>query len=186
MNLLVGSNVVRTATGNDSELLRWAGWNVGDLIGQTARLQLVDDFGGFWGRIYLDHILFAETLNDQRREHANWADFGSDFYAPKVVRDYDGMETGATWLGWIGNWQYEAQRPVPPTWGKGVESIFRKLLLAPSPRGYELVQRPIAALQTLRGPVVNVAANRGVELFSSSGPSTLQSFKAWPLAYIWP
>ena len=215
-----------------------------------------------------------------------------------------GSLANTAWLGWIGNWQYEAQRPVPPTWGKGAESIFRKLLLAPSPRGFELVQRPIAALQTLRGPVVSVppfavqgivpvtqfqpltntceieavfergaanqhaglnvcvgggnkvvvgfdaainnvwldrtqsgsigfhpafpnvvhaplasstgpvklhifvdqcsieifvndgervltsqiypnAANRGVELFSSFGPSTLQSFKAWPLASIW-
>ena len=156
LNLLVGGNVVRTATGGNSDLLRWAGWSVGDLIGQTARLQLVDDFGGFWGRIFIDHILFSDTLNDQRREHANWVDFGSDFFAPRVVRDYDGIETDTKWLGWIGNWNYEAQRPVPPTWGKGAESIFRKLLLARSPRGYELVQRPIVAQQRLRGPVSSV------------------------------
>jgi fructan beta-fructosidase len=29
-------------------------------------------------------------------------------------------------------------------------------------------------------------AHRDLELFSSFGPSTLQSLKAWPLATIWP
>lgn len=44
------------------------------------------------------------------------------------MRDYHDVETDTRWFGSIGNWQYEAQRPVPPTWGKGAESIFRKLL----------------------------------------------------------
>lgn len=154
VNLLVGGTVVRTATGDDSDVMCWAGWNVAEFIGSTARLQLVDDHGGFWGRIYADHFLFSDVLTDHRREHANWVEFGPDFFAPKIVRDFDDAETGARWLGWIGSWEYEAARPTPQNWGKGAESIFRRLQLVASPKGYQLAQQPDVALRRLRGPAV--------------------------------
>ncbi len=174
INLIVDGSVVRTATGDDSDVLKWAGWNVAEFKDREARLQIIDDFGGFWGRIYVDHILFSDLLMDQRKEHANWVDWGSDFFAPKVVRDYDGTQHDSTWLGWIGSWQYEQFRPDPDTWGKGAESIFRKLQLIPSPRGYELLQQPIQALQKLRGPITNITPRtvRGTEHLSEFRPTT--------------
>jgi sucrose-6-phosphate hydrolase SacC (GH32 family) len=155
INLLVNDQVVRTATGDDSDVLKWAGWNVADLKEQVGKIQIVDDYGGLWGRIYIDQIMFSDILTDNRKEHANWVDYGSDFYAPKVVRDYDGLEQNVTWLGWIGSWLYETNRPAPTNWGTGAESIFRNLQLEASPKGYQLVQQPILDLQKLRGPVVN-------------------------------
>jgi fructan beta-fructosidase len=156
INLLVDGNVVRTATGDDSDVMRWAGWNVAEFKGRTARLQIVDDFGGFWGRIYIDHILFSDTLTDHRREHANWVEFGPDFFAPKFLRDFDDGGSKVKWIGWLGSWEYEQSRPVPQDWGKGAESIFRTLQLATTPKGYQLVQEPDDSLQKLRGPVVEV------------------------------
>ncbi len=168
INLLVDGNVVRTATGDDSDVMRWAGWNVAEFKGRTARLQIVDDFGGFWGRIHIDHILFSDILTDHRREHANWVEFGPDFFAPKFVRDFDGTEQDAKWVGWIGSWEYETSRPVPLNHGKGAESIFRKLQLVPSPKGYQLCQQPDIALQKLRGPVVNAMPRRVAETMALS------------------
>ncbi len=174
VNLVVGGNVVRTATGDDSDVMRWAGWNVAEFKGQQARIQIVDNFGGFWGRIYVDHIHFSDVLVDHRREHAKWVELSPDFFAPKFVRDYDGTETDVKWLGWIGSWRYEANRPVPANWGKGAESIFRKLQLVPSARGYELVQEPVVEMQSLRGPAVTALPRRltGTAPFAEFQPAT--------------
>jgi len=66
MNLLVGGKVVRTATGpNDqpggSEKLAWSLWDVGDLAGKTATIQIVDNAKGGWGHVNVDHIIQTDT-----------------------------------------------------------------------------------------------------------------------------
>ncbi len=160
VDLIVGGSVVRSTTGDDSDVMRWAGWDVAEFKGQSARIRIVDNHGGFWGRIYVDQILFSDTLTDHRREHAKWVEMSPDFFAPKFVRDFDGTETDVKWLGWIGSWEYESNRPVPQDWGKGAESIFRKLHLVPSAGGLELAQQPVTELQGLRGPVVNALPRR--------------------------
>lgn len=156
VELLVGGHVVRSTTGRDSDIMRWAGWEVSEFAGQTALIRLVDDHGGFWGRIYADHFLFSDVLIDHGREHARWVETGPDFFAPKVMRDFDGSETDLKWIGWLGNWSYESQRPVPHNWGKGAESLFRSIELAHDGHGgLELAQEPVAETRQLRGPVVN-------------------------------
>ncbi len=79
-NLLVDGKVVRTATGpNDkpggTERLDWHSWDVGDLAGKTARLQIVDKHTGGWGHINIDQIVQSdrrsgavETVRDLRIE----------------------------------------------------------------------------------------------------------------------
>ena len=62
MNLLVDGKVVRTATGPNtkpggSERLDWHTWDVRDLAGKEAVLQIVDDHSGGWGHINVDHIV---------------------------------------------------------------------------------------------------------------------------------
>ena len=42
INLLVDDKVVRTSTGSDSERLEWASWDVKELKGKQARIQIVD------------------------------------------------------------------------------------------------------------------------------------------------
>lgn len=64
MNLLVDGQVVRTATGPNTqpgggELLDWQSWDVRDLRGQTARLQVVDEHTGGWGHINVDQIVLS-------------------------------------------------------------------------------------------------------------------------------
>lgn len=66
VNLLVEGRVVRTATGPNtqpggSEALEKSGWDVRDLAGRTAHLQIVDDATGGWGHINLDQIVFTDT-----------------------------------------------------------------------------------------------------------------------------
>ncbi len=66
INLLVGGKVARTATGpNDrpggSEELAWNSWDVTELLGQNAQIQIVDNSTGGWGHINVDHIIQSNS-----------------------------------------------------------------------------------------------------------------------------
>ena len=66
MNLLVGGEVVLTATGPNtkpggSEFLNWENWDVGKYNGKTAVLQIVDATSGGWGHINVDQISQSNT-----------------------------------------------------------------------------------------------------------------------------
>ncbi|RKX46547.1 MAG: 2,6-beta-D-fructofuranosidase [Verrucomicrobia bacterium] len=60
VNLLIDGVVVRTQTGADEEQLKWAYWDVSDLIGQSARIEIVDDSTGSWGHINVDSMVQSD------------------------------------------------------------------------------------------------------------------------------
>ena len=60
VRLRVGGNIVRTATGNNSETLTERTWNVSEFIGSTAKIEIVDSVTGGWGHILADHIVFTD------------------------------------------------------------------------------------------------------------------------------
>lgn len=65
MNLLLDGKVVRTATGPNtrpggSEELGWQSWDVGDLVGKQAVIQIVDQRSGGWGHINIDHLVQSD------------------------------------------------------------------------------------------------------------------------------
>jgi len=75
MNLIVDGKVVRAATGpNDrpggSEALVWQSWDVSDLSGKQARIQIVDRQTGGWGHINVDHIFLSneKMMSERTRE----------------------------------------------------------------------------------------------------------------------
>jgi uncharacterized protein (DUF608 family) len=56
VNLLVNNKVVRTATGENSETLKDAGWNVQEFKGKQAVIEIIDAEKGGWGHINIDNI----------------------------------------------------------------------------------------------------------------------------------
>ena len=56
VNLVVGGKVVRSATGDDSESMRRQVWDVSDLRGLTAVVQVVDHNSEAWGHINFDDL----------------------------------------------------------------------------------------------------------------------------------
>lgn len=61
INLLVDSKVTRTATGKNNEKLESDWWEVSELKGKKARIEIVDQERGGWGHINVDDIEFADT-----------------------------------------------------------------------------------------------------------------------------
>lgn len=63
IQLVVDGKRVRTAAGKSKERLEWRSWNLTDLEGKEARIEIVDRHSGGWGHINVDHI----ELADERR-----------------------------------------------------------------------------------------------------------------------
>jgi len=77
VNLIVDKRIVRTVTGQNSrpggsETLVWHVWDVSDMIGKFARIQIVDQLRGPWGHITADHFVMSDqkTGGPQRKEFA--------------------------------------------------------------------------------------------------------------------
>jgi len=60
VNLLIDGKAARTTVGPDNNQMVPAQWDVRDLKGKTARIQIVDDASGGWGNIGVDEIRFSD------------------------------------------------------------------------------------------------------------------------------
>ena len=61
INLLVDGKVVRKAAGQRSETLAPVGWDVTELLGKDATLQIVDNAKGGMGHVMVDQIVQTDT-----------------------------------------------------------------------------------------------------------------------------
>ena len=78
MNLRVDGRVVRTATGKNNERLAPYTWDVRDLRGKRARLEIVDRSSEGWGHINVDQIEFRdEPMSGPVGALEEQADFGT-------------------------------------------------------------------------------------------------------------
>lgn len=69
MNLLVDGKVVRSTTGRNNNQMSFDRWDVRELKGRTARIEIVDAETGGWGNIGVDEIVF--TNNAAGGDNAN-------------------------------------------------------------------------------------------------------------------
>ncbi|CAM3932576.1 GH32 C-terminal domain-containing protein [Mucilaginibacter galii] len=153
IKLLWNGKVVRSTTGDNTNVLKWNGWDVRDLKGKNVSLEILDRHpAAKMGNIAVDHIVFSDALMNNQLEHANWLDYGPDYYATRTWRNYDRKRSfGDTVfaIGWMGNWDYANK--VPTRWGKGFQSLPRIMSLKHGSTGYQIVQQPVPALSKLRG-----------------------------------
>ena len=148
LNLIAGTDVVRTATGDNSERLKWKSWDIRDLKGQRVKFQVVDRETGPWGHISLDHIILGDVPARSAIQEPIWADFGPDFYAGVSWSDIPRRDGRRIWLGWMSNWEYAGDVPTLP-W-RSAMSLPRTLTLQETSEGLRLAQEPIEELRDLR------------------------------------
>ncbi len=139
VNLLVNGQVVRTATGNDSAALDWTSWDLRDLQGKQAQIQIVDRNTGGWGHVLADQFTLAAAPATNALQRARWIDHGQDFYA--AVTYNDAPKDRRIMIGWMNNWNYANDIPTSP-W-RGVQSLPRELKLQTIDGTPQIVQSPI-------------------------------------------
>jgi Beta-fructosidases (levanase/invertase) len=142
VNLVVDGAIVRSATGENSEHLRWVAWNVAEFAGKEAHIEIVDKNNAGFGHILVDDIYFSPESKDV----ANWIDYGRDFYA--VVSWNNLPDNKRRWIAWMNNWDYAGSIPTFP-W-RSAMTIPRDVSLETRDGKVQLIQTPIPELRKLR------------------------------------
>ncbi len=165
VNLVVDGQVVRSATGNNSESLEWESWNVAEFLGEEATITIVDNNRGGWGHILADQFMFSDSLAGTRLERYDWLDWGRDYYA---TVSYAGTPDDSTRImqGWMNNWQYAEDIPTS-TWRSSM-TLPREVSLVQTDKGPRLQQKVVdqvdgildtANAQTVTNQTVNSTEN---------------------------
>lgn len=75
--LLVEGKVVRSSTGRQANFMRDESWDVRELAGKSATIQIIDMERGSWGQIGVDQIVFSDTPTAPEEDLASRPDFGT-------------------------------------------------------------------------------------------------------------
>ena len=146
--LIVDSTAVKSATGRNSERLRWVSWDVSQWKGKEARIRLTDEVTGGWGHILFDHLILTDEPVPNRTKVANWVDYGADFYAAQAWNNTEAEDGSKRWLAWMSNWNYAGGIPTS-TW-RGAMAFPRKVKLRKYDDGIKLVQQPVETIKKIR------------------------------------
>lgn len=94
VNLVVDGRVVDSATGNRTEQLTWATFDLAKLAGRRAKIHIVDQHTGPWGHILADHfVLSDEPIAALAGGKGN--KIVSDPQRVTVLQDFEGNDYGA-------------------------------------------------------------------------------------------
>lgn len=159
VNLVVDGKVVRTTTGTDSESFDWRNWDVSDLRGKQATIQLSDNNTSGWGHIMADQFTMSDTPALSGIQRAHWLDQGADHYAAVT---FNGVPDGRRIsVAWMNNWQYAGATPTSP-WRSSF-TVPRELSLAKVGRQYEVRSQPVRELAGIERERPTTARNVRVD-----------------------
>lgn len=57
INLVIDGRIVKSATGRNSDRLTPASWDVRGFMGKSAMVRIVDEAGGRWGHVNVEHVV---------------------------------------------------------------------------------------------------------------------------------
>ena len=150
VNLVVDGEVVRTATGRNSENLDWVSWDVAEFAGREASVRIVDNNRFGWGHVLVDQVMFSDAAAAPRIEGYDWLDWGRDYYA---TVSFNGAPDGRrVMLGWMNDWDYANDIPTG-SW-RSAMALPREVSLVTTDRGPRLAQRVVPEFAELERPDV--------------------------------
>lgn len=96
VHLLIGTNVVEAAAGQQSGTLYWNTWDVSAYAGQTAQIQIVDTTAASWGFVLCSWIVatddgsnpaarYASAYTPLNSEVTDWSDWGVRLGLPDAL-----------------------------------------------------------------------------------------------------
>lgn len=145
VSLVVDGEVVRTATGRNSETLDWVSWDVAEYAGREASVRIVDNNRFGWGHILVDEVMFADAPAAPRIDGYDWLDWGRDYYA---TVSFNGAPDGRrVMLGWMNNWDYA--NDIPTSSWRSAMALPREVALVSTPAGPRLSQEVVAEFAQL-------------------------------------
>jgi levanase len=147
VNLVVDGQVVRTATGANSEVLDWASWNVSEFKGRSASIRIVDNNRFGWGHILADEFVASPAPATPRLQTYDWLDYGRDYYASVSFANMP--QDKRIMLGWMNNWDYANSIPTSP-W-RSAMSLPREVGLTQTADGPRLTQKAVKQVDALAG-----------------------------------
>ena len=150
VNLVVDGQIVRSATGRNSENLDWVSWDVAEFAGQDATIRIIDNNRFGWGHILVDQVMFSDVAAAPRLEGYDWLDWGRDYYA--TVSFANAPDDRRVMLGWMNNWDYANDIPTG-TW-RSAMTLPRDVELVSTDRGPRLAQRVVPEFAELERPDV--------------------------------
>ncbi|WP_327586180.1 GH32 C-terminal domain-containing protein [Nonomuraea sp. NBC_00507] len=146
VNLVVDGQVVRSATGANSETLDWASFDLRPYAGKKAQIQILDMNTAGWGHILADQFTIADKPALSVVQRADWADYGKDYYA---AVSWENVPGGKRYMiGWMNNWDYGLSAPTSP-W-RGAQSVPREMGLRTIDGRIRLTSKPVNNLESLR------------------------------------
>ncbi|MGW9167176.1 GH32 C-terminal domain-containing protein [Agromyces sp. NPDC055657] len=171
VNLIVDGEVVRSATGTNSEGLDWRSWDVSEFAGREASIRIVDNNRSGWGHVLVDQVMFADAAATPRIEGYDWLDWGRDYYA--TVSFNNAPDGRRVMLGWMNDWDYAQDIPTG-SW-RSAMTLPREVALVTTPKGPRLTQQVVPEFAELEQPdraFIDPAAAAGGRAIAS-GTETL-------------
>ncbi len=104
--------------------------------------------GGSGGEYFIGHFDGQSFICEDAPDEVHWIDYGRDYYAPVSWSDIPAEDGRRIWIGWMNNWETSLLPTAP--W-RSEMSIPRSLSLRRVDGRLQLVQAPVAELQSLRG-----------------------------------
>ncbi|MER5214611.1 GH32 C-terminal domain-containing protein [Streptomyces sp. NPDC002838] len=172
VNLIVDGEVVRSASGADSETLDWTSFNMRPYLGKKAQIQIRDMNTAGWGHVMADQFTAADKPALSVVQRADWTDYGKDYYAAVSWENAPGGKRYM--IGWMNNWDYGQSIPTSP-W-RSAQSVPREMALRTINGQVRLISKPVGSLESLR--TKRPATASGVTVKSTSKPLTAAKGKA--------
>ena len=85
INLIVDGKVVRSSTGRNTDAMIGEQWDVRDLAGKTASIEIVDNHSGGWGHIDIDQIELRDVPRTRLEDQHDFGTMGLALLEPRAT-----------------------------------------------------------------------------------------------------